>query len=237
MVANYQQMIIDNLARVQERICQAAETAGRQSDRITLIGVTKRKPVEMMVAAIEAGLKDIGENRLQEARKKFPLLDLNGIKRHLIGHLQTNKAKYIPGLFDVVHSVDSERIALALNRQTAEKQPGATLPVFVQVNVSGEASKFGVPPDEASDLVGYCLEQRTLNIRGLMAIGPHTENRDLVLKAFKQLRQLAEQIQTLFAPTLRKMDLSMGMTDDFELAIAEGATHVRVGRAIFGERD
>lgn len=230
------QNIADNLTRVHERISRSAEKAGRPLSEVTLIGVTKRKDVAFVRAAILAGLADIGENRLQEARDKFPLLDLTNIKRHFIGHLQTNKAKLVPMLFDVMHSVDSEKVASTLSKECLEQIAGS-IRVFIQVNTSGEASKFGVEPDAASDLVGYCLEQKGLDIQGLMTIGPNTDDLPRVRQAFVLLRNLAEQIQTTYQSDIQKLDLSMGMTDDFEMAIAEGATHVRVGRAIFGERD
>lgn len=230
-----QQGVVENLQRVRERIDRAATAAGREPADITLVGVTKLQSVEKVMAALAAGLKDIGENRLQEARDKFPQLDLTGIRRHLIGHLQTNKAKYVSQLFDAVHSIDSERIASALNdKMEAGKE---SLPIFIQVNTSGEKSKFGIEPEAAMDLAGFCLEQQRLQVQGLMTIGPLTDDKQRIVRSFRLLRKLADQIQTAFVPVIRKLDLSMGMTGDFEWAIAEGATHVRVGRAIFGERE
>ncbi|MCF7797015.1 MAG: YggS family pyridoxal phosphate-dependent enzyme [Lentisphaeria bacterium] len=230
-----QNNIAENLASVRDRISRAATQAGRDPDDIILVGVTKRQPIEKVRAALGAGLKDIGENRLQEARDKFPQLDLSGIRRHLIGHLQTNKAKYVPQLFDTVHSIDSERITKTLNDRLGPE--GDPLPVFIQVNTSGEESKFGIKPEAAMDLTGYCLEQPRLSVQGLMTIGPLTSDKQRIIQSFRLLRKLADQIQTVFVPVIRKLDLSMGMTDDFEWAIGEGATHVRVGRAIFGERE
>ncbi|MCF7800695.1 MAG: YggS family pyridoxal phosphate-dependent enzyme [Candidatus Marinimicrobia bacterium] len=230
-----QQGVVENLERVQERIARAAEGVGREPNDITLVGVTKLQPIEKVQTALAAGLRDIGENRLQEARDKFPQLDLTGIRRHLIGHLQTNKAKYVPQLFDTVHSIDSERIAKTLNgKMESGSEP---LPIFIQVNTSGEESKFGIEPETAMDLVGFCLEQQRLQVQGLMTIGPLTDDKQRIVRSFRILRMLADQIQTAFVPVIRKLDLSMGMTGDFEWAIAEGATHVRVGRAIFGERE
>lgn len=228
--------IAENLKRVRERISLAAEKAHRLPAEITLIGVTKYKSAPLIEMALGAGLTNIGENRLQEARDKFPLLDLTNIKRHFIGHLQTNKAKWIPMLFDVVQSVDTAKVASVLSREWLEQKTGS-IAVFIQVNTSGEASKFGVEPDAASDLAGYCLEQKGLDIQGLMTIGPHTDDLPRIRQAFILLRNLAEKIQATYRSDIHKLDLSMGMTDDFEWAIAEGATQVRVGRAIFGERD
>ena len=227
--------IIDNLARIRERISNAAQSAGRNPNDITLVGVTKRKPADFVKTALVAGLTDIGENRVQEAQEKFPQLDLTGIKRHLIGHLQTNKVKFVPALFDVVHSIDSERVATALNQRLDNED--RTLSVFIQVNTSGEASKFGIEPDATSELIGICLEQPRLEVQGLMTIGPLTDDRKRIVASFQLLRQLAENLKQEYREQLTSLDLSMGMTDDFEWAIAEGATHVRVGRAIFGERE
>ncbi|PJA52241.1 MAG: YggS family pyridoxal phosphate-dependent enzyme [Candidatus Marinimicrobia bacterium CG_4_9_14_3_um_filter_48_9] len=228
--------ISENLKRVCERMSRAADTAHRLPSEITLIGVTKFKSVPVIEMALDAGLTNIGENRLQEAREKFPLLDLTHVKRHFIGHLQTNKVKWVPALFDVVQSIDSEKVATALSHECLEQIAG-TIQVFIQVNTSGEPSKFGVEPATAGDLVGYCLEQKGLEIQGLMTIGPNTNELPRIQKSFMLLRNLAEQIQSSYRADIPRLDLSMGMTDDFEWAIAEGATHVRIGRAIFGERD
>jgi pyridoxal phosphate enzyme (YggS family) len=244
--------VASNLGAVRERIAAAARRAGRDPASITLVAVTKTHPPELVAEVIAAGATDLGENRVQEAATKIAALApyRAAVRWHLIGHLQRNKAKLAAAseadaqrlLFDLVHSVDSLRLAEALARQLP---PGRALPILLQVNVSGEASKEGF------DLAGG-LENRQglaallpdierivalpgLAVRGLMTIAPIVDDPEQARPVFRRLRELRDELSRRF-PQASWHELSMGMTDDFEAAIAEGATIVRVGRAIFGER-
>ncbi len=226
--------IADNLKRVEERVQQAAARAGRTAGDVTIIGVTKRKPPEVMRAAYQAGIRHFGENQMQEALKKFPQVDLESITRHFIGHLQRNKAKYLPRWFDVLHSLDSKELANKLQRVYAAE--GRRLPVLIQVNISGQTSHYGVEPAAVSDFVGYCLEQSALEVVGLMGIGPHVDEHDRIRVAFRELFRLGEELKRAYGSRLPQLWLSMGMSGDFEIAIEEGATHIRLGQVLFGPR-
>jgi PLP dependent protein len=236
--------IASNIAAVRERIAAAARRAGRDPAAITLVAVTKTHPPELVAQAIAAGAADLGENRVQEAATKIAALDAyrEAVRWHLIGHLQRNKARPAAELFDLVHSVDSLRLAEALARQLT---PGRRLPVLLQVNVSGEASKegFDLPGGlenrQALDALLPDMEQIValpgLAVRGLMTVAPIVDTPEQARPVFRRLRELRDALARRF-PQASWDELSMGMTDDFEAAIAEGATIVRVGRAIFGER-
>jgi hypothetical protein len=217
--------IAENLAVVRERIARACERAGRSPGDITLVGVSKGQPAEAIVEAVAAGLEDIGENRVQEAAPKIERCTELGARPrwHLVGHLQTNKAKAAIGLFDILQSVDSTRLAEALG-----KHAGAPLPVLLEVNVAQEATKFGFTPEALPEALEHVRSLPNLDVRGLMTIAPQAGDHEAVRPVFRRLRELRDQ--------LGLAELSMGMTDDFEVAIEEGATMVRVGRAIFGER-
>jgi len=221
------------LSQVLERVALAAHQAGRAVDEITLIGVSKRKPVEDMQAAYNAGLRHFGENRAQEVRDKFPGFAPEGITRHFIGHMQSNKVKYLPGRVDMIHTIDSSRIADTVDQRFGAQ--GLKIPCLVEVNISGESNKEGVEPSEALDLANYCAELPNLEFQGLMTIGPLTKDRDHIRKAFQEMRLLTDQIAQRVG--LIQPLLSMGMSGDFEIAIEEGATHIRVGTAIFGTRE
>jgi pyridoxal phosphate enzyme (YggS family) len=241
--------LIDRLMIVRERIAAAAQRAGRDLETIRLVGVTKAQPVEAIRAALDAGLRDIGENRVQEAEAKMTALEAerHRLTWHLIGHLQTNKAKKAAVLFDMVHSVDSLRLALLLERYAAEarREAGWRLPVLLQVNVSGEATKSGfdlygweTQPDVYERFcadVEQILALPHLDVRGLMTIAPWAPDPEAARPVFRATRRLSDALAQRF-PIAPWRDLSMGMTDDFEVAIEEGATIVRIGRAIFGER-
>ena len=225
--------IADNLRSVRERIAAACERAGRSPDEITVVGVSKTFPATLVAEACRAGLSDIGENRVQEGAAKIPKVEALGSRPrwHLVGHLQTNKVKTALGLFDIIHSVDSVRLAEFISRH-AENLPvrqAGPLPVLLEVNVAGEASKFGLRPEE----MGWALEQIArlpgLAVQGLMTVAPLVDDPEEVRPVFRELRRLRDALG------LREM--SMGMTDDFEVAIEEGATMVRIGRAIFGPRE
>ena len=252
------------------RIAAAARRAGRAPQEVRLVGVTKTHPPEVIAEAIAAGLRDLGENRVQEAERKIPALSAAhpGLTWHLIGHLQTNKARRAAALFDVVHSLDSARLAVALDRYVAEQgdketnRPGdkeletsspgllvsrsASLAVLLQVNVSGEATKEGFAlsgwEQQPDVLAAFCAEVEQilalpgLAVRGLMTIAPWGDDPGEARPTFRAARRLRDELARRY-PAADWSQLSMGMTDDFEVAIEEGATIVRVGRAIFGARE
>jgi PLP dependent protein len=238
---------------VRERIAAAARRAGRSPEEIRLVGVSKTHPPELVAQAFAAGLRDFGENRVQEAEPKIAALatDRNAIIWHLIGHLQSNKAKRAAALFDLVHSVDSLHLAEALERAGGERTPNSqlptpkSLPVLLQVNVSGEASKDGFDLagwEERPDLldgffaeVDRLLALSHLRVGGLMTIAPWGDDAAAARPTFRSAQRLRDALAQRF-PAADWSALSMGMTDDFEVAIEEGATIVRVGRAIFGSR-
>ncbi len=221
-----------NLAQVQERIERAAQRAGRNPAEITLVGVCKTVGREVIEEAYQAGLRVFGENRVPDAEEKFnPLPYQAGQGQlHLIGHLQSNKAKRAVNLFDMVHSVDDYKLAVALDRHCAEL--GKKLPILIQVNVSGELSKEGLDPSELTENLEKIAQLSNLELRGLMTIAPFVQNPEETRPIFRQLRRLFEN-QANSVKMYKWRDLSMGMTNDFEVAIEEGATLVRVGRAIF----
>jgi hypothetical protein len=217
------------LAAVRERIEAAARRAGRDPRSVRLVAASKTQPPPAIRAAHAAGARDFGENYVQEAlAKRAELLDLNDVRWHLIGHLQTNKAKIAAGAFDLIQSLDSIRLATAL----AKARPDPPLAVLVEVNLGGEASKSGVPPDEVEALINAARAK--VEMRGLMAIPPPASNPEDSRISFVRLRRLRDRLAA--ATGFALSDLSMGMSEDFEIAIEEGATIVRVGRAIFGER-
>lgn len=231
--------IRDNLARVRERIAAACRAAGRDPAEVTLVAVSKTHPAALVAEAVRAGVQHLGENRVQEAAGKVPavaaLLGDNGAPTwHMIGHLQTNKAKQVVGLFHVVESVDSVRLAAELEKRAAAA--GSRLPVLLEVYVGGDAGRPGLRPSELLDAAGAVLELPHLEVRGLMTVAPLGWDTAATRGAFAQVRQLKERLDVTY-PRVHWSDLSMGMSDDFELAIAEGSTAVRVGRAIFGARE
>ncbi|MGH7781659.1 MAG: YggS family pyridoxal phosphate-dependent enzyme [Candidatus Binataceae bacterium] len=220
--------IANRLASVRERIAAAARRSDRAADAITLVLASKTQPPEAIRAAYAAGARDFGENYAQEAGSKRKALGtLAGARWHLIGHLQTNKAKLAVSIFDVIQSVDSARLATALGK--ARSAP--LVRALVEVNLGGEASKNGAPPDELEALIASARDQVSLG--GLMTIPPPGVP-ETSRRYFVQLRELRDRLAAHSGLALS--ELSMGMTDDFEIAIEEGATIVRVGRAIFGER-
>lgn len=229
--------IAENITRTRERIEAAARRSGRNSDDITLMGVSKTFPSDRIREAYAAGLRVFGENRVQEfAGKVDALRDLPSAEWHLIGHLQTNKASKAAELFDVVDSVDSARMAEKLN--AFAQSAGKTLSVLIEINVGGEQAKSGVAPgsDELERILQGASQWDHLKIRGLMTVPPYTEDPEGSRPFFQQLRQIRDNIATRKLPNVGMAILSMGMSHDFEVAIEEGATCVRVGTAIFGER-
>lgn len=232
--------IADNLSQVKKKIRAAALRAGRNPDDVQLVAVSKTKPVSAVAEALDAGQTLFGENKVQEGRDKKPVLSSDA-RWHMIGRLQKNKAKYIPGLFSMVHSVDSIELAEALNR-SMEKHvvsgaEGERLDVLVQVNFAGEETKGGAAEEEAHCLVGSVSKLAHLRVRGLMIIPPYSENPEETRVYFKKLKSLRDEIASKNIPNVEMDELSMGMSGDYEVAIEEGATLVRVGSAIFGERD
>ena len=217
--------IAENLAQVRERIAAACRRAGRSPDEVTLVGVSKGFPAEAVAEACDAGLRDLGENRVQEAAAKIEALAATGRRPHwhLIGHLQTNKAKTAAGLFAIIHSVDSVRLAQALSRRAQEP-----VPILLEVDAAQEAGKFGLAPQELVAALRDIAPLPNMDVRGLMTMAPLTDEPESVRPVFRCLRELRH--------ALGLRELSMGMTGDFEVAIEEGATMVRIGRAIFGPR-
>ena len=223
--------IAENLERVREQIAQAAARAGRVAEEIELVAITKTHPAEKVREAIEAGQTLFGESRVQEARAKIPELPSN-LRWHFVGHLQKNKIRHALPLFEMIHSVDSLDVAQDINRIAGEQ--GMHPRVLLEVNVAGEGSKFGFSPDKLRDQMEEFLALPRLSILGLMTIPPLAEEAEASRKYFVQLRELRDRLQTKFHVDLAQ--LSMGMTEDFAVAVEEGATRVRVGTAIFGER-
>ena len=223
------------LEDVQRRIAQSARGAGRAPEEVTLIAVTKTHPAEVVRQALAAGARDFGENRAQEAEGKIKELGRASARWHLIGHLQSNKARRAVKLFDVIHSLDSLALAERLDRMCAE-EGRATLDVLLQVDLAGEATKSGVGENELSELaarVGACAH---LRLRGLMTLPPFFAEAERVRPFFRRLRELRDELRAREAFGAAAGELSMGMSHDYEVAIAEGATMVRIGTAIFGAR-
>jgi len=228
--------VASNYARVFEQVARAAERSGRRPQDITLVCAAKTKGPELVRAALQAGATDIGENYIQEAQNKIAALP-EPATWHLIGHLQRNKAKIAVRLFNLIHSLDSLALAKELHRQ-AEKL-GTPVSALVEVNLAGEATKGGIAPDGPNGIDAF-LETVSklshLRLEGFMAIPPPVSDPNQARPYFRTLAQLRERYATVQTPTMALHELSMGMTDDFTVAIEEGATIVRVGRAVFGER-
>jgi PLP dependent protein len=229
--------IAENIARVRERIAAAAARVGRGADSITMMAVSKTVEPERIRQAVELGIRVLGENRVQEFESKFPRHeDRKGAEWHLIGHLQSNKARKAVELFDAIDSLDSVRLAEKLN-QSAEAL-GKVLPALIEINVGGEQSKTGIPLD-SPDLDGLLLAMprlEHLQVRGLMAVPPFTPHPEAARPYFRLLRDLRDTIAARRLPRIQMDVLSLGMSHDFEVAIEEGSTCVRVGTAIFGGR-
>jgi pyridoxal phosphate enzyme (YggS family) len=224
--------IADNVRSVLDRIAAAAERSGRRAEDVTLVAATKTRTPSQVRAAVEAGVKVVGENRVQEAEAKVPELADLGCTWHMVGHLQRNKAGKAVRLFDVIQSLDSPRLADELEKQAAAF--GKVLPVLLEVNTSGEESKYGVAPEAAEDFASYVATLENVRPHGLMTVGPLGGGPAATAEAFRTLRGLFEKLAPSLGPDFRR--LSMGMTDDFELAVEEGSNMVRVGRALFGPR-
>jgi pyridoxal phosphate enzyme (YggS family) len=242
--------IRDNLDKVRNRIAATAQRSGRRPEAVTLVGVSKTHPAGDVLAAVAAGLRHLGENRVAELSPKLPEVEdqlgagANELTWHMIGHVQSRKAADVAQSADFVHSLDSLKLARRLDRFAGEL--GRTLPVLFQVNVSGEESKYGIPAyrwesdegqwKELTDLVEATLALPHLQVQGLMTMAPWVPDEAVIRPVFRSARRLMERLVSAF-PSADWRHLSMGMTDDFEIAIEEGATMVRVGRAIFGARN
>jgi len=224
------------LAQVRERIATAAARCGRESTEVTLVAVSKTHPADAIREALRAGVTDFGENRVQEAESKIPLVKDEDARWHLIGHLQANKARRAVKLFDVIHTVDSTSLAQRLDRACGDEQRKELL-VLIQVDLAGEATKSGVAESRLSDLVESVRRCPRLRLTGLMILPPFFEDPEQVRPFFKRSRELRDEIQAGGHFGDQPGELSMGMSHDFEVAIEEGATIVRVGTAIFGERN
>lgn len=224
----------ENYRRVKENIRKACETAGRNEQDVTLLAVSKTKPVDMLLDIYQAGARDFGENKVQELVDKIPQLP-SDIRWHMIGHLQRNKVKYIVDKVYLIHSVDSLRLAEEISREAVKKQTEVN--ILIEVNVAQEESKFGTTVEETTELVRSIALLPAIHIKGLMTIAPFVENAEENRTYFQKLRQLAVDIGNKNIDNVSMSILSMGMTGDYTVATEEGSTIVRVGTAIFGERD
>ncbi len=227
-------MIRENLEIVEKNIAAACKRAGRDRSEVTLIAVSKTKPVSDIRQAMECGIRVFGENKVQEIRDKTAEIT-EPLDWHMIGHLQVNKVKYLPNVACMIHSVDNKKLADEIEKQASKA--GIKMDVLIEVNMAHEDTKFGLPPEEVVDFVKEISPCEHINIRGLMTIAPYTEDPESNRGYFRDLRLLKDKINALNIPGVNMDTLSMGMTGDYEVAIEEGATFVRVGTGIFGERD
>lgn len=227
-------MLQENLAEVEANIVAACERAGRSREEVTLIAVSKTKPVSMLQEVYDMGIRNFGENKVQEMCDKIEVLP-HDIKWHMIGHLQTNKVKYIVGKTALIHSVDSLKLAEEIQKQAVKKD--VYVPILVEVNIAGEESKFGISKEETMELVRQISSLDHLQIKGLMTIAPFVENAEDNRLYFRGIRQLSVDIANQNIDNVSMDILSMGMTGDYAVAIEEGATMVRVGTGIFGARN
>ncbi len=227
-------MLTENVKQVEERICRACERAGRDRQDVTLIAVSKTKPVSDIEEVMSAGIIDFGENKVQELKDKYEILPKD-LRWHMIGHLQRNKVKYLPGRAVMIHSVDSLSLAEEISKEYMKH--GLTADILLEVNVAGEESKFGLRIEDAADLAEQIARLPGIRIKGLMTIAPYTEDPESNRIYFRKLKQLSVDINEKNIDNVIMSELSMGMTGDYEVAIEEGATLVRVGTGIFGERN
>ena len=223
-----------NLEKVRQQIRQSAEGCGRSQDDVLLVAVSKTRTPEEINIAIEAGVTDIGENKVQEIMDKYD--DIKHVRWHMIGHLQTNKVKYIIDKVSMIHSVDSYKLAAEINKRAAAC--GITMEILLQVNSAQEESKFGISTEETEGLIMQILDScENIRIRGLMCIAPYADDPEDIKKYFDSVKEQYDQFSTIDHPNLDFRYLSMGMSHDFPVAIEAGSNLVRVGSAIFGERD
>lgn len=226
-------IIAANIKAIRQRLAAAAARSQREPDSIKLLAVTKTVSPAHVGEAIAAGVTAFGENYVQEAKEKIAAIDKR-VEWHMIGYLQTNKVKYVANLFDYIHSVDRMELAREINRRAA--LTGRQMNILVEINISGEDTKSGVPAIHAIELIKAISSLENISVKGLMTMAPYSDNPENSRPYFSELKSLQKKIISEDIPGIRMDELSMGMTDDFEIAIEEGATIVRIGRAIFGER-
>ena len=226
-------MVQENISKVEKKINAACSRAGRSQEDVTLIAVSKTKPIEMIEEALACGKREFGENKAQELKQKYEALSKD-IKWHFIGHLQTNKVKYVVGRACLIHSVDSYHLAETIETESAKRD--VISHILIEVNVAQEDSKFGIHEEEAMELVCAVAKLPHIKIEGLMTIAPFVENPEQNRKIFRKLYKLSVDIASKNIDNVSMGALSMGMTNDYEVAVEEGATYVRVGTAIFGSR-
>ena len=227
-------MLQDNLQEIEKRVQAACDRAGRSRDEVTLIAVSKTKPITDLTEIYNAGVRDFGENKVQELTDKIEKMPKD-IKWHMIGHLQRNKVKYIVDKVELIHSVDSFRLAEEINIQAKKK--GIVVPILVEVNIAEEESKFGVSKEDAMELVKQIATLDGLTVKGLMSIAPYVVDSEENRPYFHKIKDLSVDISNENIDNVSMDILSMGMSGDFEVAIEEGATMVHVGTGIFGERN
>lgn len=227
-------MLKENLADVEAKIVKACENSGRQRDDVTLIAVSKTKPVETLKDAYDLGVRVFGENKVQELTDKYEALPKD-IQWHMIGHLQRNKVKYIVDKVAMIHSVDSLRLAETIEKEAAKK--AVIVPILIEVNVAQEESKFGLKPEEVLPFIEQIADFSHIQINGLMTIAPYVDNAEENREIFRELKKLSVDIAAKNINNVTMSVLSMGMTGDYMVAVQEGATMVRVGTGIFGARN
>ena len=226
--------VAENLAEIERRIEAACRRSGRRREDVTLIAVSKTKPVSMIEEAMGEGILDFGENKPQELRDKYEVLPKD-IRWHMIGNLQRNKVKYVVGRAVMIHSVGSLELAETIEKEAAKK--GLRMPCLVEVNIAGEETKSGIAPEETEEFMRKLAGFEHLSVKGLMTIAPYVDDPEMNRVHFRSMRNLAVDIARKNIDNIMVNELSMGMTGDFEVAIEEGATMIRVGTGIFGERD
>lgn len=224
--------VADAYRRVQEKVAEAALRVGRRPEEVAVVAVSKGVGVEAIREAVAAGVHILGENRVQEAQEKMAALSDLDLEWHLVGHLQTNKVKYAVKMFALIHSLDSVRLAREIQRRSPERP----VRVLVEVNVSGEPSKYGVSPEDVRALLEAVAPLSAVKVEGLMTMAPVVAHMEEARPYFRRLREVADRVQEWGIPGVSMQHLSMGMTQDFPVAVEEGATLVRVGTAIFGAR-
>ncbi|CUT00220.1 YggS family pyridoxal phosphate-dependent enzyme [Candidatus Chrysopegis kryptomonas] len=226
--------IAENILKVKQRIQKSCLKVGRNPDEVSIVAVTKTVPIEKIKEAINLGITDIGENRVQELLEKKNSIE--NVRWHFVGHLQTNKVKYIVDFIYLIHSVDSLKLALEIDKRA--KKINRVIDILIEVNTSGEETKYGVKPEETIDLVKQISENcKFLRVKGLMTVAAFLPNPEEVRPMFRLLRELKDEIAKLNLKNVEMKHLSMGMSNDFEVAVEEGATLVRIGTAIFGPRN
>jgi len=227
-------MVAENYLEVKKCVETTCEKVGINKENVTLIAVSKTKPIELLQEAYKAGAREFGENKVQELTAKYDLMP-SDVKWHLIGHLQTNKVKYIIDKAYLIHSVDSFKLAEVISKEAQKK--GLTANILIEVNVANEESKFGVNIDDCESLIREISHLPNICVKGLMTVAPFVENSELNRDVFRKLKELYVDISNKNIDNTYMECLSMGMSGDYKVAIEEGATHVRVGTSIFGERD